>query len=161
VFFLHLFWKMTFGEKWLRFLAMVLRETHNNQKNQEPRNTLNKPKSLFQLPLMASEQGRNWVYSSKKNPRNWSLHSAINKHRTTASTTTTNTVLQPLNRTTCVSQHPQLKTRKFLLEQSFTACMPRMTATSALGLWTRCQSSLHWCYLHHLHTVQMNTENIP
>jgi len=48
-------------------------------------------------------------------------------------TTTITIILQPLNRTTCVNRHPQLRTAGFC-EQSFTVCMPLVTATSTFGL---------------------------
>jgi len=43
----------------------------------------------------------------------------------------TTTILQPLHRTTCISQHPQLS---ILLEQRYTALMSLFTATSTFRL---------------------------
>jgi len=39
------------------------------------------------------------------------------------------------------------------LPQSFTACKSLLTATSAYGLWRRCQSSPQWRYLHRFHII--------
>ena len=62
-------------------------------------------------------------------------------------------VLQPLCRSTCVSQHLQLRTGGFCwCFLSFTASMPLVMATSAFGLGRRCWSSPQHCYLHSLHT---------
>jgi len=36
-----------------------------------------------------------------------------------------------------------------MLEQSFTAHMVLLMASSTFGLGRRCQSSPQWCYLHH------------
>jgi len=58
------------------------------------------------------------------------------------------TVLQTLYRTTCINRHPTVKNWKILLEQSFTAHMPLMTATSTFVLRRRCQSSPRRCYPH-------------
>jgi len=65
-------------------------------------------------------------------------------YTTTMTTTTTTataitTILQPLYRTTCISQHPQPRTRawRILLEQSFTACMPLLMTASTFGLGRR------------------------
>ena len=44
----------------------------------------------------------------------------------------------------CVSWHCQLRTAGFCWS-SFTACMPLLTAASALGFRRRCQSSPQWC----------------
>jgi len=56
---------------------------------------------------------------------------------------TTTTVSWPLYRTTCISRHPQRW--RILTEQIFTACMPFLMVTSALGLGSRRYSSLQWC----------------
>ena len=45
------------------------------------------------------------------------------------------------------------KNWRISLVQSFTACMPLLTATSALGLGRRRWSSPQQCYLHCLHTL--------
>jgi len=42
---------------------------------------------------------------------------------------------------------------KILLEQSFSAHMPLLTAISTFGLGRRCSSSPQQCYLHHLCTT--------
>jgi len=39
------------------------------------------------------------------------------------------------------------------LEQSFTAQMSLLKATSSFILGQRCYGSAPWCYLHHLHAV--------
>jgi len=89
---------------------------------------------------------------------------------------TTTTTLRPLRRTTCISQHPQLKTGgawwrqlRILLEKSFTACMTLLTETSTTGLWRRlykfktinCHKTM-WCIwlLHKKTDAKIITRNL-
>jgi len=51
---------------------------------------------------------------------------------------------------------PPIKNCRILLEQSFTAYMSLLTPTSTSGWRRRCDSSLQWWYLHHLHTMTSN-----
>ena len=55
-----------------------------------------------------------------------------------------------------VNLAPLVKNWIILLVQSFTACMPLLTATSAFGLGRKCCSSQQ-CYLYCLHTLQSFT----
>jgi len=59
---------------------------------------------------------------------------------------------KPLYRSTCIMA-PPVKNWRILLVQSFTACMPLLTATSAFVLGRRCFSSVQQCYLHCLRTL--------
>jgi len=62
-------------------------------------------------------------------------------------------------RSTCHSQHPQIRTGEFLLEENFTASVPLLTATSKFGLVrtrTVSQSSRQQCYLYCLRTTVSN-----
>jgi len=43
------------------------------------------------------------------------------------------------------------------MEQSFTAWMALLMATSTLGLRRRCQIYLQWCYVHRLCTIHTPT----
>jgi len=54
---------------------------------------------------------------------------------------TTTAILQPWFRSICVSWNPQLRTGGFCLVQSFTACMPFLSATSTFRLGRRRWSS--------------------
>jgi len=46
-----------------------------------------------------------------------------------------------------------------LVEQSFTACMPLLTMTSACVL-ERCYNSPRWCYLHHHCTLNKQKDTV-
>jgi len=84
--------------------------------------------------------------------RNRSRGRSNNKHETR----TTTTVSRPLYRTIGVSRRPQFR---ISLEQSFTARMPLLTATSAFGIWRRRQSSLQRCYDNIKHNTRDMTKN--
>ena len=64
-------------------------------------------------------------------------------------TATTTTVLQPLYRSACISQHLQLITAEFCWCKVLlpVVLMPLLTAVIAFVLWKRCWSSQR-CYLH-------------
>ena len=51
---------------------------------------------------------------------------------------------------------PHVKKWRILLEESFAARMPLLTAAGTFGFGRRrrCQNSYQWCYLNHLHTLQ-------
>jgi len=59
---------------------------------------------------------------------------------------TTTAFLWPLYRSSCISWQSPVKNWLILLEQSFTACVPLLTATSALVLGRRCSSFNHVNY---------------
>jgi len=89
---------------------------------------------------------------SQKEWNNEILSQLSNQHRpqTTYSKPTT-TVLQPLYRSTCMSQHLQLRTGDFVGAKLY--CPHALvTATSAFGLGRRCWSSPQQCYLQCLRT---------
>ena len=49
-------------------------------------------------------------------------------------TITTNNILHPLHRSTCVSWHPSLRTGGFCWSKLFVACMSLLSVTSAFGI---------------------------
>ena len=53
-------------------------------------------------------------------------------------------------------QNPPALNWRILSVQSFTACMPLLTATSAFGSGRRCWRSPQQCYLHCLNSIQMS-----
>jgi len=115
----------------------------------------------FLLPNQQCQSTDHWPQSNWPHP--FFIHQATPERRDTVSLTLafrnkqqriTTTVLRSLHRTICVSQHTKFKNWKILLEQSLTACMPLLTATSAFGLQRRCWSSPQLCYLHHHHSIK-------
>ena len=81
-------------------------------------------------------------------------------HLNTICITTTTTILWPLYKTTYISRHPQLRTKRILLQQSFTARMPLMTATSAITEKTLEFSSMVLPAPSPYHQIQYILQNI-
>jgi len=64
----------------------------------------------------------------------------------------TTTVLRPLYRSTCISRH----NCRILFVQSFTSCIPLLTATSTFALARRCFDYPQQCYLLCLRTFYLH-----
>ena len=91
------------------------------------------------------------------------LHSAApykyisnNNHRFTAIIQVNLLWIQFNVQCTMHRQNPPALNWRILSVQSFTACMPLLTATSAFGSGSRCWRSPQQCYLHCLNSIQMS-----
>ena len=129
IFFLHLFHKRNFGDKWHRFLTGQMPFLSHNQQCQ----------SIEQNKVLADPNHRKpftgfILWSTAGLEREGSLLLLCWLCELVTKTKKTTAVLRPLYRSTCISWHLQLRTGKILLVQFY---CPHALADGNQCIWIR------------------------